>query len=310
MAGAVRCGARRLAPRGADRVGGARGARTATRWTGTCVTTSAGVTVLAPTTASCATANTEPFGFVDGRRQPAIAGLPPNTSPRRPGRPVRRCRSASSCSGTRPSSASVVGGGCPASVPSSERIGFNGSFAALRLMRQDVDGLRGMGGRARRAGRRAALRRAEGTATACRAAPRSVRTSGGSTPPAAARQPRIPRPPADPPRRTGPLATVGAGAEEVGMIGLFICASLAAQYEAVLAEWMHHAIHDPRITGTNDPFVGVARRPRAVVGGHPRRRLPVPARDAGARVVARRPVRRRRGRRVTCPPRRRWPSSC
>ncbi len=41
-----------------------------------------------------------------------------------------------------------------------------------------------------------------------------------------------------------------------GLFGLFICASLAAQYEGVLGEWIHHGLHDPRLAGTNDPLIG------------------------------------------------------
>jgi len=41
-----------------------------------------------------------------------------------------------------------------------------------------------------------------------------------------------------------------------GLLGNFLCASLAAQFEAMQADWVNLGFQDPRITGTNDPLVG------------------------------------------------------
>ena len=41
-----------------------------------------------------------------------------------------------------------------------------------------------------------------------------------------------------------------------GLLGNFLCASLAAQFEAMQADWLNLGLQDPRITGTNDPLVG------------------------------------------------------
>ena len=41
-----------------------------------------------------------------------------------------------------------------------------------------------------------------------------------------------------------------------GLLGNFICANLASQFEAMQADWVNLGLQDPRITGTNDPLVG------------------------------------------------------
>jgi deferrochelatase/peroxidase EfeB len=41
-----------------------------------------------------------------------------------------------------------------------------------------------------------------------------------------------------------------------GLLGNFICANLAAQFEAVHADWINLGLQDPRITGSNDPLLG------------------------------------------------------
>lgn len=41
-----------------------------------------------------------------------------------------------------------------------------------------------------------------------------------------------------------------------GLLGNFICASLAAQFEPMQADWLNLGLLDPRITGTHDPLVG------------------------------------------------------
>jgi Dyp-type peroxidase family len=43
---------------------------------------------------------------------------------------------------------------------------------------------------------------------------------------------------------------------ERGLLGVFICASLVAQFESIQYDWMNLGLQDPRITGTNDPVVG------------------------------------------------------
>ncbi|MEW6472023.1 MAG: peroxidase [Actinomycetota bacterium] len=41
-----------------------------------------------------------------------------------------------------------------------------------------------------------------------------------------------------------------------GLLGNFICASLAAQFEAVQGDWLNLGLHDPRLSGSNDPLTG------------------------------------------------------
>ena len=41
-----------------------------------------------------------------------------------------------------------------------------------------------------------------------------------------------------------------------GLLGNFICASLVAQFEAVMYDWINLGLQDPRITATNDPLTG------------------------------------------------------
>jgi deferrochelatase/peroxidase EfeB len=43
---------------------------------------------------------------------------------------------------------------------------------------------------------------------------------------------------------------------ERGLLGVFLCGSLIAQYEAVQYDWVNLGLQDPRITGTNDPVIG------------------------------------------------------
>lgn len=44
--------------------------------------------------------------------------------------------------------------------------------------------------------------------------------------------------------------------EERGLLGNFICASLAGQFEALMCDWLNLGLQDPRITGSNDPLLG------------------------------------------------------
>lgn len=41
-----------------------------------------------------------------------------------------------------------------------------------------------------------------------------------------------------------------------GLLGNFLCADLAAQFEAVQYDWINLGLQDPRITGSNDPLLG------------------------------------------------------
>ena len=43
---------------------------------------------------------------------------------------------------------------------------------------------------------------------------------------------------------------------ERGLLGHFVCANLAAQFEAIHYDWLNLGLQDPRITGSNDPLLG------------------------------------------------------
>ena len=43
---------------------------------------------------------------------------------------------------------------------------------------------------------------------------------------------------------------------ERGLLGSFLCANLAAQFEAVQYDWLNLGLLDPRVTGSNDPLLG------------------------------------------------------
>jgi deferrochelatase/peroxidase EfeB len=43
---------------------------------------------------------------------------------------------------------------------------------------------------------------------------------------------------------------------ERGLLGNFIGASLGAQFEAVMCDWLNLGLHDPDVTGANDPLIG------------------------------------------------------
>jgi deferrochelatase/peroxidase EfeB len=44
--------------------------------------------------------------------------------------------------------------------------------------------------------------------------------------------------------------------QERGLLGNFIGASLGAQFEAVMCDWLNLGLHDPDITGAHDPLIG------------------------------------------------------
>ncbi len=43
---------------------------------------------------------------------------------------------------------------------------------------------------------------------------------------------------------------------ERGLLGHFLCANLAAQFEAIYYDWLNLGLQDARITGSNDPLLG------------------------------------------------------
>jgi hypothetical protein len=44
--------------------------------------------------------------------------------------------------------------------------------------------------------------------------------------------------------------------QERGLLGNFIGASLGAQFEAIMCDWLNLGLQDPNITGSNDPLIG------------------------------------------------------
>ncbi|WP_431298991.1 Dyp-type peroxidase [Tabrizicola sp. BL-A-41-H6] len=54
----------------------------------------------------------------------------------------------------------------------------------------------------------------------------------------------------------GPITNAGDSEPEVGLLGNFIGASLGAQFEAVMCDWLNLGLQDPDITGANDPLIG------------------------------------------------------
>lgn len=50
-----------------------------------------------------------------------------------------------------------------------------------------------------------------------------------------------------------------------GLLGNFVCASLATQFEGMQADWLNLGLQDPRVTGTNDPLVGANDETTSVV---------------------------------------------
>jgi deferrochelatase/peroxidase EfeB len=253
-----------------------------------------GFTVLRELRGHLMAGNREPFGFRDGVGQPVVAGLEWCSDT------LRRLQD-----GEHPARERIVAVGefvlgLPGElgdvsrwrVPGlaaceEDRVGYHGSFAALRVMRQDVDAFRNWKDRPGTGGEHEAAKligrtrkgqplssgggwsgeqgRARGRsenfdysddidgdvcpvgAHARRAHPRGAQVVSRGM-----HQRRIIRrgiPYEDQPWGEG-------GALETGLIGVFVCANLAAQYEGVLGEWMQHGLQDPRITGTSDPLIG------------------------------------------------------
>ena len=44
--------------------------------------------------------------------------------------------------------------------------------------------------------------------------------------------------------------------QERGLLGNFLGASLGAQFEAVVCDWLNLGLNSPEITGSNDPLLG------------------------------------------------------
>ena len=44
--------------------------------------------------------------------------------------------------------------------------------------------------------------------------------------------------------------------EKRGLLGVFLCANLGAQFEALQCDWLNLGLQDPRITGSHDPLLG------------------------------------------------------
>jgi hypothetical protein len=62
-----------------------------------------------------------------------------------------------------------------------------------------------------------------------------------------------------------------------GLIGNFLCANLVSQFEAIMYDWINLGLHDPRLTGTNDPIIGA---------NHPARsRFEIPIAAGDGRVI-------------------------
>ena len=156
-------------------------------------------------------------------------------------------------------------------------IGRDGSFAVLRVMRQDVDEFERLLDTAPRHGldqeTLAGLlcgRRRDGTHLGPTARPGDEPDfagdpSGGACPIGSHIRRANPRAGAVVTQdhharrliRRGKPYTSLDGTAETGLLGYFLCASLAAQYEAMLNDWLHGGVHHPTITGTNDPLVGL-----------------------------------------------------
>lgn len=45
--------------------------------------------------------------------------------------------------------------------------------------------------------------------------------------------------------------------QERGLLGNFLSGNLGAQFEAVMCDWLNLGLQDPRVTGSNDPLLGV-----------------------------------------------------
>lgn len=56
----------------------------------------------------------------------------------------------------------------------------------------------------------------------------------------------------------GPEITPGQPRDDIprGLVGNFFCASLTAQFESLMQDWINLGLHHPTITGTNDIMVG------------------------------------------------------
>lgn len=230
--------------------------------------------------------NREPFGFKDGIGQPVVPGLAWCSDTRKLGQrpsPDRLVAVGEFVLGRRGELGDVSRWRVPGLAPhEQDRLGYHGSFAALRLMRQDVDAFHAWMDRRRAQGddaERAAARLVGRTRDGAPLRPPGVPTDdenfdygddldgvacpvGSHTRRAHPRAGRIVsrgRHQRRLIRRGSPYETAGPAVgdpPESGLIGIFVCANLAAQYEGVLGEWVHHGLHHPDLTGISDPLIG------------------------------------------------------
>ena len=229
----------------------------------------------------------EHFGFRDGVSQPRFAGFTR--------RPPTRCEPAE------PLGVVLLGhpGSSPAitvPTPGPAELGGNGTFAAFRILGQDVAGFRDfVAAESRALGIDENLFRAK----LCGRWPNGVPLSRATTAEEAdtvlaggeelndfdfsddqdgavcpvgshirranPRRSHLVQRPANRSRRLvrrgipfGPWLEPGqaGGIRERGLLGYFLCASLSSQFEAMQYDWVHLGLHDPRVTGTNDPITG------------------------------------------------------
>ena len=231
--------------------------------------------------------NREPFGFRDGVGQPVVPGLEWCSDTRKLGQvptPDRLVPVGEFVLGRGGELGDVSRRRVPGLAPrDQDRVGFHGSFAALRVMRQDVGAFEAWKATQGDCAEVAAARLVGRTPTGAPLRPEGASPDdenfdygddldGDACPlgshvrrahPRAGRivsrgrhQRRLIRR-GSPYGAAGPEASPADGeAPETGLIGVFLCANLAAQYEGVLGEWVHHGLHHPDLTGTSDPLVG------------------------------------------------------
>ncbi len=235
----------------------------------------------------------EHFGYVDGISQPTVDPAPA------PGPPDRMP--------VQPTGAFLLGHpsqftGHRFPVPAPPELGHNGSFAAFRVMAQDVDAFRGLlAEQSARTGMSPELVAAKLCGRWPNGTPLVRSPDGGTALPMEAlndydyagdeRGERCPI--GAHVRRMYPRGSHVAGGgphkrrivrrgltygppydparphdgHERGVVGLFICASLKEQFEFLLAEWAHDGLFAPGLGRTQDPFLGAGGTFRVPVPG-------------------------------------------
>lgn len=252
-----------------------------------------GLTVLDQLDADLLPGRTDHFGYVDGISQPTVEPAPP------PGPPDRMA--------VQRTGAFLLGHPSQFTdhrfpVPDPPELGHNGSFAALRVMAQDVDAFRDLlAEQSRRTGMDPELVAAK-LCGRWRSGTPLVLSPGGNTALAEAalndfayagdergercpigahvrrmypRDSRVAGGGPDKRRIVRRGLTYGPpydparprDGRERGVIGLFIGASLKEQFEFILAEWAHGGDFAPGLHGTQDPFLGAGGTFRVPVPG-------------------------------------------